>query len=546
MSKNLSWLSSRQGLVSSFFEQLQKGAEATGAPDKAYLQQLAQSSLMGEANTLGAASFYDFLKPENKGKKAYICNGSACLLAGQQDTVKKALQPFFAESEIGEMTCLGRCHENAAFHINGTNFSGTAITHLPEILKSPDQRFSGDSYASGVFAQKAVLLQPNTPLRQYYQLWKKCLAQSSEAILAEVLAANLRGRGGAGFPIGLKLEACRQAKGAQKYIICNADEGDPGSYSDRFLLEEHPHAILFGMLVCGYITGADQGILYIRGEYPEAIQKIKKAIHDFEDLAMATSYRFDFKVVKGSGSYICGEETALISSIEGQRPEVRLRPPFPTESGLFNCPTLVNNVETLANLHFLLENGAAAYRKLGTASSSGTKLVCLDSFFNRPGVYEVEFGTPLSTIIEQLGEGFKAPVKALHIGGPLGGLVPRDLWSQLTLDFEAFSQKGFQLGHGSFLSIPESFPIIRYLEHLFAFTAHESCGKCFPCRLGSQRGMEILQQAQHQGDQIDRALFDDLLETLEIGSLCGLGSGLPVPVRNILTYFSEELKPYFL
>ena len=237
--------------------------------------------------------------------------------------------------------------------------------------------------------------------------------------------------------------------------------------------------------------------------------------------------------------------SALLSSIEGQRPEVRIRPPYPAQSGLFNKPTVVNNVETLANVPIVIESGAAAFSQIGNGKSTGTKLVSLDGFFNRPGVYEADMGTPLDTIINELGGGYRKPVKALHIGGPLGGLVPVSKTGQLTLDFESFASNGFLLGHASVVCLPESFPVIRYIEHLFEFTAHESCGKCFPCRLGSVRGAEMLHKARTGSFRIDRNLMEDLLETLESGSLCMLGGGLPLPVRNALQYFPDELKPYF-
>ncbi|MCB0546210.1 MAG: formate dehydrogenase, partial [Phaeodactylibacter sp.] len=223
----------------------------------------------------------------------------------------------------------------------------------------------------------------------------------------------------------------------------------------------------------------------------------------------------------------------------------RARPPFPAQEGLFGKPTLVNNVETLANLFFILEKGGEAFAAIGTEQSTGTKLLSLDSAFQNPGVYEVPMGTPLGIIVHELGGGFRKPVKALHIGGPLGGLVPGFKISELSVDFESFARNGFLLGHASIIGIPDSYPMIAYLEHLFAFTAHESCGKCFPCRLGSKRGEEMLRKAQSDGYRIDKRLFEDLLETLEKGSLCGLGGGMPLPVRNALQYFGKELEPYF-
>jgi NADH-quinone oxidoreductase subunit F len=333
--------------------------------------------------------------------------------------------------------------------------------------------------------------------------------------------------------------------------VCNADEGDPGAYSDKYIMEQRPMSLLLGMIIAGFVVGASKGVVYIRGEYPESISITEAAIRELHALGylgdniLGSGFDFDFKVIHAQGAYICGEETALLSSIEGQRPEVRVRPPYPTQQGLFNKPTVVNNVETLANLPFIVSNGGKAYAAIGTAKSSGTKLVSLDSFFNRPGIYEVNMGTPLSVLINELGQGFKSPVKAMHIGGPLGGLVPIHKIEDLTIDFDSFAAHGFLLGHASVVCIPQDFPIIDYLKHLFQFTAHESCGKCFPCRLGSTRGAEMLSKAIDENYKIDKKLFTDLLQTMEIGSLCALGGGLPLPVKNALQYFQEELQVYF-
>jgi NADH:ubiquinone oxidoreductase subunit F (NADH-binding) len=351
--------------------------------------------------------------------------------------------------------------------------------------------------------------------------------------------------------MGLKLEACRKQESDQKYIICNADEGDPGAFSDRYLLEERPFYVLFGMLMAGFSAGADIGILYIRAEYPESVTIMQEAINQLKseglmgERILGTSFNFDFKIIQAQGAYICGEETALINSIEGQRPEVRTRPPYPVVQGLFNKPTLVNNVETLAAVHYVMNNSADAYTKLGTERSTGTKLLSLDSFFNKPGLYEVDMGTSLSKVINDLGGGFKESVKALQIGGPLGGIVPKEKFEALSIDFESFAQNGFLLGHASIVCIPESFPMIKYLVHLMDFAAYESCGKCFPCRLGTQRAYEMLEKAENSEYKINKVLFDDLLTTLADGSLCAHGGGIPLPVRNALQYFEEELSNYF-
>lgn len=550
MSKNLSHLSGRKGLKNNLFERIVEYATKDGTPGKEYLHRLADEFLVGDANTFGTASFYDFLKPENRGKKAYVCSGSACLMAGTQNDLQHELEKHLAKEEIGHMCCLGRCHENGAFHYDGHNYSARSSKEIAEIL-SETPSWKSDEYFVGGNMKNPILTAPMKDTNSYYAPLSKWLRTDPLKLLDEIKASNLRGRGGAGFPMGLKLESCRQTVADQKFIVCNADEGDPAAYSDRYLLEQQPHSVLLGMIMAGYMTGADKGVLYIRAEYPEAVKIIKEAIAEIEQKNLAgnnicqSGFSFHFKVIRAAGAYICGEETALLSSIEGQRPEVRIRPPYPTVSGLFNKPTAVNNVETLASVPYILTNGGKSYAAIGKGKSTGTKLVCLDSFFNRPGVYEVEMGTPLKSIVEKMGLGFKSSIKALHIGGPLGGIVPIAEIENLTLDFESFANGGFLLGHASILCIPTDFPMINYLEHLFEFTALESCGKCFPCRIGSVRGQEMIHQSIEGKYKIDRVLFDDLLETMETGSLCALGGGLPLGVKNALQYFGEELNAHF-
>jgi NADH-quinone oxidoreductase subunit F len=549
MSDNLSELLGRKPLDSNLFNKMGELAQATGSPSIEYLDKLAKEFLIGTANTYGTATFYDFLKPENKGKKVYVCNGTACVCAGTQDTVIESLKTHFEADEIGHMTCLGRCHENSAFHYNSKNYSGNALNNLKDIIKD-ETDLNQDNYnvkANG----KEILTQPFTNISDYYKPFRDALKKNSAEVLEEIKTSNIRGRGGAGFPMGIKLQFCRNEQNDTKFIICNADEGDPGAYSDRYLLEQQPHSVLFGMLISGYVTHANYGIVYIRAEYPEAKHIVQNIIDELRkqgligDNIEGSGFNFDFKIIQAQGSYICGEETALINSIEGQRPEVRVRPPFPAQKGLFNKPTMVNNVETLSALHFIIKNGGEAWKQIGTKRSSGTKLVCLDSFFNNPGMYEVEMGTALSEVINDLGGGFKSPVKALQIGGPLGGLVPVSKIDDLTIDFESFSKEGFLLGHASIVCIPEDFPIMKLIEHLFDFAAYESCGKCFPCRLGTKRGQELATKALTSDYKIDKQLFTDLLTTLEQGSLCAHGGGIPLPVRNAMQYFDDELKEYF-
>lgn len=547
MSENLSELSGRKGLKDNLFDRLGKLAEPTGTPSHEDLDRLAKEFLIGNANTYGTSTFYDFLKPENKGKKVYVCNGTACVCAGTQEKLIDDLRTHFDEVEIGHMTCLGRCHENSAFHYDGKNYSGNNCSVKDIIKASPE---GDDNYTVKALGHQ-ILTAPFTSVDEFYLPLKVALKKDSAEVLEEIKTSFVRGRGGAGFPIGTKLEFCRNTEGDTKFIICNADEGDPGAYSDRYLMEHQPHAVLFGMLISGYVTGAARGVVYIRAEYPKSATIIQEAIDELRAKGLigenieGSGFNFDFKVIRAQGSYICGEETALINSIEGQRPEVRVRPPYPAQRGLFNKPTVVNNVETLAAMHFVMENGGTAWKAIGTEKSSGTKLVCLDSFFNNPGLYEVDMGTPLAVVVHELGGGFKQLVKAMQIGGPLGGLVPVSKIEDLTIDFESFGDQGFLLGHASIVCVPEDYPLMKFIEHLFDFAAYESCGKCFPCRLGTKRGQELATKAMESDYKIDQALFDDLLTTLEQGSLCAHGGGIPLPVRNALQYFEDELKQYF-
>ncbi|MFM9056160.1 MAG: NADH-ubiquinone oxidoreductase-F iron-sulfur binding region domain-containing protein [Bacteroidota bacterium] len=548
MSKNISYLSGRKGLDENLFEKMGQAAEAVGTPELNELENLREEFLVGKSTVYGATTFYDFLRPENKGKKVYVCNGTACLTAGTQSKVKQTLRNHFSANEIGEMCCLGRCHENAAFHLNGKNFSGQDLEVLPAILdRKTETREQWQVSSHGT----AILTAKQKSQDELYASMRRWFSLDPLTLLNEFKTASLRGRGGAGFPIGFKLESCRNEPSDVKFIVCNADEGDPGAFSDRYILEQRPYLLLAGMMLAGYVTGANRGVVYIRGEYPESVSCIDAAVKQLRTDAwlgqdiQGSGFSFEFKVIKAQGAYICGEETALLSSIEGQRPEVRVRPPYPTQMGLFNKPTVVNNVETLANLPFIADSGGQAYASLGTDRSKGTKLVCLDGHFNRPGLVEVEMGTPLRTVIDEFGKGFRKPIKAMHIGGPLGGLVPASKIDELTIDFDSFSKAGFLLGHASIVCIPEEYPLIDYLGHLFEFTAHESCGKCFPCRLGSTRGKEMIQQAKAGNYKMPKELFTDLLEALESGSLCALGGGLPLPVKNALMYFNDELSPYF-
>ncbi len=548
MSKNLSELLGRKGVVDNLFDKLGNNSKENGSLTQEELDKLADEFLVGKANVYGSTTFYDFLKEDNKNKKVYVCNGTACECAGTQENVSIQLLKYFKPEEIGHMCCLGRCHENGAFHFNGTNYSARSENEISSIVDGKES--DGADQYSVVSTGTCILTGEELSISDFRSGLEKVFNKGKDASLGEIKTSNVRGRGGAGFPMGYKLESCKNIENELKFIICNADEGDPGAYSDRYLLEQQSLLVLFGMMVSGYITGSEWGLLYIRAEYPESVSIIEKNVKKLyeENLLgsdiLGSGFNYNFRVIKAQGAYICGEETALINSIEGQRPEVRTRPPYPTQQGLFNKPTIVNNVETLASVYNIIEKGGASFNSLGTESSSGTKLVCLDSFFNKPGMYEVEMGYPLGDLIYKDAGGFKEPVKAMQIGGPLGGVVPVQELDKLTIDFESFANSGFLLGHASIVCIPETYPMVKYIEHLFDFAAYESCGKCFPCRLGTKRGHEMFTKAINEDYKIEKTLIQDLLDTLEAGSLCAHGGGIPLPINNILHYFKDELSPF--
>ena len=535
--KNIRSLSSRKELDDNLFENI-ADLSHKNAP-KSDFQELAKRFMIDDSVIAGTASFYDFTRESNRNKKIHVCSGTACMVANTQNKLHQQLENHFDKDEIGHAACVGRCHTNNAFMYNENTYSSSNEKELESIIVNKNYQENKYNISCNT---TPILTSKIENIEAFYQL-AEVYKNNPQQVIHEIKISNLRGRGGAGFPFWFKLDAVIKEPNAQKYIVCNADEGDPGAYSDMYLMEHQAHKVLFGMYMAGLTVGANTGVLYIRGEYPDSIRIVGEAIEFLKEKNLIGDFKF--KIIRGQGSYVCGEETALLSSIEGLRPEVRVRPPYPAQYGLFGKPTVLSNVETFANIHWILENDGEAYAKLGTKQSTGTKLVSLDSFFNSPGMYEIEMGTPLKTVFDQFGNGLKSEIKAFQIGGPLGGIVPFDKIKDLTLDFESLNNNGFLLGHASVVSIPKEFPMIQFLEHLMEFTADESCGKCYPCRIGSFRGMEMLQKAQHENYKIDRQLFDDLLETLEIGSLCALGGGIPLPVKNALQYFNEELKEYF-
>jgi len=545
MSKNISKLSGRKGLKDNLFKRMIDATKKNKNGKE--IKQLADEYHVGMSTIHGAESFYEFLRPEHKEKKAWVCNGSACMCAGTQGIVRKKLSEKLGADKIGMMFCLGHCYETSSFHYNGHNYSGNDIDQIDEIIKG--KKINTKNINSVSHATKSILMGKDlSTIEQFKDLLSQILKKDKKETLQTITESNLCGRGGAGFPTGMKWNFCSQEKVEKKYVVCNADEGDSGAFSDRYLLEDQPLKVLFGMVVCAYIIGSDEGVLYIRGEYPKSIEVINGTINELKKLnllgknILGTNFSYDLYICIGQGAYICGEETALIASIEGRRAEVDVRPPFPTVEGLYKKPTVVNNVETLAAIPGILKYGAKSFSSIGNVKSAGTKLVCLDSLFKNPGVYEIDMGTPMKKIIYDIGGGFIKPIKALQVGGPLGGVIPIKEVEKLNLDFQEFMKAGFMLGHGSIVSIPEDFNMIKYIHHLFKFTAEESCGKCFPGRLGSYRGKEMFDQVVNKTNKIPIKLLNELLITMQKGSLCALCGAIPLPIQNILKYFTEEFK----
>ncbi|MEY3733053.1 MAG: hypothetical protein RL347_412 [Actinomycetota bacterium] len=376
----------------------------------------------------------------------------------------------------------------------------------------------------------------------------RAVAVPQEEVVADVLASGLRGRGGAGFPAGIKWRTVLEAEGDVKYICCNADEGDSGTFADRMLMEGDPFTLLEGMAIAGLATGATQGLIYVRSEYPDAIATLRTAI----DIArvdgwlgpdvMGSGRSFDIRVVEGAGSYVCGEETAMLESLEGKRGMVRPKPPIPALQGLFGKPTLVNNVLTLAAVPGIIADGAAAYQSLGVDRSRGTQVFQLAGNIARGGIVELAFGVTLGELVDGYGGGTRSgrPLRAVQVGGPLGAYLPADVLD-VPMDYEALAAAGGLLGHGGIVVFDDSVDMAAQARFAMEFCAAESCGKCTPCRIGSTRGVEVIDKITAGIDR-DRnlVLLEDLCTTMTDGSLCAMGGLTPLPVRSALAHFPED------
>ncbi len=381
-----------------------------------------------------------------------------------------------------------------------------------------------------------------------YNALNRALAMIPEEVCREVLDSGLRGRGGGGFPTGKKWELTRVSKGEKKYVVCNGDEGDPGAFMDRSVMEGDPYKVLEGMAIAGYAIGSDEGYIYVRAEYPLAVERLRQAIKTAEEYGLlgknilGTGFNFKIKIKEGAGAFVCGEETALMASIEGQRGMPRPKPPFPAQAGLWGKPTLINNVETFANITKIIENGAGWFKKVGTPKSPGTKTFALTGQVANTGLIEVPMGTTLREIVFEIGGGVRGgkEFKAVQIGGPSGGCLTKD-HLDLPLDFDSLLSVGAMVGSGGLVVMDESTCMVEVARYFMNFTQNESCGKCVPCREGTKRLLEILQRAvDGQGKPEDVEILEDLAMAIKDGSLCGLGKTAPNPVLTMLKYYKEE------
>lgn len=387
-----------------------------------------------------------------------------------------------------------------------------------------------------------------------YEGLRKALTMTGDEVIKEIEISGLRGRGGAGFPTYFKWRAAKNAKDEPKYIVCNADEGDPGAFMDRSVLEGDPHAVLEGMMIAGYAIGAKEGYIYCRAEYPMAIERLTLAIdaaHERGFLGkniLGSDFSFDIHIKEGAGAFVCGEETALIQSLEGKRGTPILKPPFPAEKGYLEKPTNINNVETLANIAWIIRHGGAAFRKIGTEKSPGTKVFALTGKIKNGGLVEVPMGTSLREIIYDIGGGIKhdKKFKAVQLGGPSGGCIPAE-YLDTPVDYENVNKLGAIMGSGGMVVMDESTCMVDMAKFFISFIVEESCGKCTPCRIGNRRILEILEKiTAGKATMEDLDHLTELAEVIKDASLCGLGQSAPNPVLSTLRYFMDEYKAHVI
>lgn len=505
----------------------------------------AERSGLPEATVHGVSTFYeDLLVPRGR-RHVRVCTGTACFAAtgdAHVDELAGGLGLSLGERSddgslsLAETVCLGYCHASPAVR------DGDVIDAGPDAI---DRVLADAAKPAPEPLVESLLDEPVLIRTGDWSGFRKALAETTpELLLEEVKAAEVRGRGGAGFPAGAKWEFARNAEGEPKFIVANGDEGDPGSYIDKVLMEDNPHLFLEGMALAGFAVGASHGFVLVRSEYPRSKPELEDAIFHAhtegllgEDI-LGSGFSFDITVIEGAGSYVVGEETALLACLQGLRGTVSARPPFPAQRGLHGLPTVVNNIETLANIPFIASHGAEAYRALSPGATAGTKLVCFNERFERPGAFEVPFGMTVRELCEDVAGGMRdgRSVKAVQIGGPLGGILPASRLDAV-FDFEPLVAEGCMVGHGGIVGFDDRTDMRDVARHLLHFGADESCGKCFPCRIGLRRAHEMFVSDK----PVERARLEELLEALELGSLCAHGGGMPAPIRSLLEHFPDEL-----
>ena len=516
-----------------------------------------------------------------------ICAGTSCV-SGKALEVRDALIEELAKRDLQREVrvfttgCQGFCAVGPIFIVypEGIFYQKVAVEDIPELVEEhflkgrPLKRLFYDKPSSrekvpmmneiGFFSNQVLRALRNRGMidpddveeyiaRDGYQGLAKALTEMKpEDIIDEMKRSGLRGRGGGGFPAGLKWEFAAKARSDIKYVLCNADEGDPGAFMDRSILESDPHAILEGMAIAGRALGASQGYIYVRAEYPLAIERLHTAIGQAREMGLLgddifqTGFKFDIDLYYGAGAFVCGEETALINSIQGRRGMPRPRPPFPAHKGLWAKPTVLNNVETFANVPQIIFNGAEWYSSLGTETSKGTKVFALTGDVNNNGLVEVPMGTTLRTIVFDIGGGIckRRKFKAVQIGGPSGGCLPADLLDT-PVDYESVTKTGAIMGSGGLVVMDETNCMVDMARYFLEFTQDESCGKCVPCRVGTKVMLDILNRiCEGKGEEGDIELLEDLAETIRAGSLCGLGQTAPNPVLTTIRYFREEYEQH--
>jgi NADH-quinone oxidoreductase subunit F len=518
---------------------------------------------------------------KNPAKKFRVTIGlSSCGIAAGGETVletfKEEIRRRKIPAVIGTTGCLGMCHREVLVEIASPDgrfslYGEVTPERVPRIVS--DHLVNGAPVAKWLvadnvpaldslpyFAKQKKIVLANCGFidpediadyvgRGGYNALRAVLTRySPRAVIESISASGLRGRGGAGFPTGTKWKTTSEAPGAEKYIICNADEGDPGAFMDRSVLEGDPHAVLEGMAIAGYAIGATRGVIYVRAEYPLAVKRLSLALAQAAksgcvgENIFGMGFDFSISLMEGAGAFVCGEETALIKSLEGERGMPRLRPPFPSTRGLWGKPTCINNVETLANVPWIIRNGADVYAAIGTGGSKGTKVFALAGKIARGGLVEVPMGTTIREIVEEIGGGSATglPIKAVQIGGPSGGCLPASLFDT-PIDYESLKESGAIMGSGGMIVLDSSSCMVDLARYFLAFTQNESCGKCTFCRIGTKRMLEILDRiTKGLGRTEDLDLLEELSEKVKVASLCGLGQTAPNPVLTTLRFFREE------